>query len=408
MIAERTANEMESTNGDAGPVRVALLTNENPPYRIPLYRALAETPNWDFRVFTCVDREHGRQWDVERADGFFSKRVYSLSYRRAAQGGDAIHREPAQIHIPVGLSVDLFKHAPDVMISDEFGARSVIAAMYATLARKRLIIYSEGTLHTEREIGRPQRIVRRLLRKRSRAYLCNGKEGRKHLEQIGIPDRDIFEIGQAIDADSFQSPLPPEEREALRRKLGVTGLCYLYVGRMTAQKGVDQLMEAWKAFCRQHGVEATLLLVGDGEMKEQLEQRAKREKLNNVRLLGFVQRRELPPIYQAADVFVFPTLVDCWSLAVGEAMAAGLPIIGSKYDGGAEMVASGRNGWIADPANREDLEEKLHRAWEARDRMEEMGNHSKRIVSTMTIDNVAERIRAAVEHTIARSGSPGT
>ena len=89
--------------------------------------------------------------------------------------------------------------------------------------------------------------------------------------------------------------------------------------------------------------------MGDGPERQSLEQSAKSKGLN-VRFIGPVDYDKLAPYYAAADAFIIPTLEDNWSLVVPEAMACGLPILCSKYNGcWPELVQEGRNGWVFDP-----------------------------------------------------------
>ncbi len=146
-----------------------------------------------------------------------------------------------------------------------------------------------------------------------------------------------------------------------------------------------------------------MLLVGEGKEHSQLEAEVAQVGLNNVRFLGFVPRTELPRVYAAADIFVFPTLRDCFSLAFEEAMASGLPVIGSIYGGESELVEEGINGWVCDPASHTDLVEKLRLAWQSRHRLPEMGERAQQAVSRMGIDKVAQRIRHAVDRVLSKS-----
>jgi glycosyltransferase involved in cell wall biosynthesis len=375
-----------------------LLTNEISPYRIPLYDAMGRTPEWDFRVFTCVDREAGRQWDLERDLSFHHQRSFSFSYlARRRRTSVAAFDAQAQIHVPVGHFLDLCRFRPDVVISAEFGFRTLTAAAYATLFRAKLVVWWEGTCHTSRSCTRGQRLLRRLLHRRPHAYVCNGRESRRYLEMLGVPPGKVFEVGQAVDAGRLQPSWTAAEREACRRELGISGLCYLYTGRLIPLKGIDRLLDAWRQFTRQAGVEATLLLVGDGALRGSLEEQAARAGLQNVVFHGFVQPSQMPRIYGAADFYVLPSLEDCWSLAVEEAMASGLPVIDSRYNGGSELIVEGENGWVADPVDVADLAGKLSAAWEARDRRKAIGRCAQRAVQRMSIDNVVARLRAAVE-----------
>jgi glycosyltransferase involved in cell wall biosynthesis len=297
----------------------------------------------------------------------------------------------------------MLKFRPDVVLSNEFGVRTLLACLTAKLLGHRLIVYCESTPHTEMHSNRKQLSVRRLLSKRPDAYICNGKQSRVFLENLGVESQDIFEVGQALDLESFDHPYAAIDREKLRQQWKLAGVCYLFVGHLTRHKGTIQLLEAWRAFCESTPVDATLLLAGEGAERIRLEAMIADGKLKNVKILGFVQRKELAKIYSAADVFVFPTLKDCFSLAFEEGMAAGLPVIGSPYGGESELVVEDENGWVADPLNLDDLVAKLRLAYEARADLPEMGRRARQDVSRMGIEKVAARIRRVVDHTLEKT-----
>ncbi len=401
MISELKPSNQHSYSHKRRPLRVALLTNENTPYRVPLYRELAATQGWDFRVYTCVDREFDRLWNVTDTNGFITKKSFSLSYMRR-QLVDTHNKieMPRQVHLPVGIVPDMIKFRPDVVLSNEFGARTMLASLTAKLLGHRLIVYSESTPHTEVHSSRKQLAVRRLLSGRPDAYICNGKESRYFLENLGVDSQDIFEVGQALDLESFDHPYAAVDREKLRQQWKITGVCYLFVGHLTKHKGTIQLLEAWRVFCESAPMDATLLMAGEGEERKRLEAIIVEGKLRNVKILGFVQRKELAKIYSAADVFVFPTLKDCFSLAFEEGMAAGLPVIGSPYGGESELVVEGENGWVADPLKQDELVSKLRLAYDARPELPAMGQRARQAVSRMGIEKVAARIRLVVDHTL--------
>jgi len=379
--------------------RVAFLTNEIPPYRVPLYEELAATPGWDFRVFTCIDREIDRLWDVRQKFPFSTKRSFSLSYvRRLRHCGRESFNDSRQIHLPVGHAWDLYRFSPDVVISGELGARTLIASLYAQLFHRRLVVYYEGTPHTDRDLSAKQRWLRRVIRRMPHAYMVNGLQGREYLQNIDVPSRAIFEIGEAVDAEPFEKEPSAEQRNATRHELGIRGHCYLFCGALIARKGLDQLLDAWEEFVKKSDVNATLLIVGEGPERAKLERRVTESGLTNVRFLGHVQRDRLPPIYHAADVFVFPTLEDCWALVVNEAMVAGLPIINSKYAGSADLIADGITGWTIDPLDHADLVNGLSLAWEARHDRHLMSKAARKAVAEMSIPSVAERVRRAIDY----------
>ena len=148
----------------AAKIRVALLTNEIPPYAVAKYRALASTPDWEFQVFTCVQRERHRLWKVQDDLPFAMRRSLSVSYLRTIKHADQGFADQREVHLPLGLPWDLWRFDPDVIISGELGARTLIAACYSRLRRRTLLVRFEGTPHTERHLTRYQRCIRRLIR----------------------------------------------------------------------------------------------------------------------------------------------------------------------------------------------------------------------------------------------------
>jgi glycosyltransferase involved in cell wall biosynthesis len=387
-----------SVLGSCAPIRVAFLTNEIPPYRVPLYQELASTPGWDFRVFTCIEREVDRLWNVPQSFPFSTKRSFSLSYmRRLRHAGRESFEDSRQIHLPIGHFWDLHQFSPDVVISGELGARTLIAAAYTRLFRRRLVVYYEGTTHTDRDLSAKQRWLRRVMRHAPHAYMVNGSQGRDYLQSLCVPAKRVIEIGEAVDAEPFEEPLTTEKRAAIRNELGIRGQCFLFCGALIPRKGLDQLLDAWERFTEQQDVNATLLVVGDGPDRAKLERRITAAGLKNVRLMGHLQRDRLPAMYHASDVFVFPTLEDCWALVVNEAMVAGLPVINSKYAGSTNLITEGVTGWTIDPLDPTDLLYGLQSAWDARDDREQMSVAARTVIATMSISAVAERIRRTVE-----------
>jgi glycosyltransferase involved in cell wall biosynthesis len=69
---------------------------------------------------------------------------------------------------------------------------------------------------------------------------------------------------------------------------------------------------------------------------------------------------EIPRLFAASDLLVFPTLRDCWGMVVNEALAAGVPVLGSRYAGAAEELLCGDDvGRLIDPLVPDSLDEAL-------------------------------------------------
>ena len=104
----------------------------------------------------------------------------------------------------------------------------------------------------------------------------------------------------------------------------------------------------------------SLLLVGNGPEKQNLERLASELHLHNVRFEPALPPHEMPGVYRSADALVFPTLEDVWGLVANEAMLSGLPVLCSVFAGCAHELFSSEN--IFNPGNAEEFRSKLRAA----------------------------------------------
>src|SRR6266404_1567587 len=133
-------------------MRVALLTNYIPPYRVTLYQQL-EQRFTDFRILLSTVMEPGRSWQP-----YCGQLPVKLQRNLALRGNwKHPHRfsEPLTIHIPYDTVPQLRRFCPDIIISCELGMRTLQAAIYRRFVRKsRLIIWATLSEVTEQGCGR--------------------------------------------------------------------------------------------------------------------------------------------------------------------------------------------------------------------------------------------------------------
>src|SRR6185436_12523959 len=127
----------------------------------------------------------------------------------------------------------------------------------------------------------------------------------------------------------------------------------LCVGRVSDEKGVDVLLEAW-ARARPRALE--LVVVGDGPRREDLERRA----IEGVRFTGWLPHDEVRALMLGSRALVFPSVCfEVFPMTLVEAMAAGLPVIASAHGGSAEIVGQIGPEWLAEPGRVESWVERL-------------------------------------------------
>lgn len=121
----------------------------------------------------------------------------------------------------------------------------------------------------------------------------------------------------------------------------------LFVGRLSYQKNIAQLLDALDGISDQF--ETTI--IGDGELKQQLQAQAKKLKLKNVKFAGFATGEKLLSYYKQADIFVLPSEREGMPLVLLEAMAAGLPTIATEVTGNKDVIKHNKNGLLVPYGN---------------------------------------------------------
>ena len=165
-----------------------------------------------------------------------------------------------------------------------------------------------------------------------------------------IPSEKVVDIPNAVDPLKFEGAA---DNQAARRRWGVEDGDRLItaVGRLTAQKGFDDLIRAYPIIKR--SVPASrLLLVGDGYMRTELEHLAEQLHVkDSTTFAGFISDTELVAALRSSDVVVVPSRFEPFGIIALEAMAAGTPLVVSRVGGLAEIVEDSVDGIEVEPNN---------------------------------------------------------
>jgi glycosyltransferase involved in cell wall biosynthesis len=298
-----------------------------------------------------------------------------------------------------GALAALRRIKPEVVIGDGFFQWTSFALAYRVLYRVPLVICYERTFQTERSAQWYRRIYRRLVLKLVGAMSCNGKLSKEYAQSLGMDSKRITTGHMVADTDNLakqMAEVSENQRVELRESWGSPKTVFLSVGRLVVPKGFRQLLEGWSRLSGAYDGTSALVIVGSGPEQAWLREFIARVKLESVYLVGEVDYDRIAAYYAAADIFIIPTLEDNWSLVVPEAMACGLPVICSIYNGcWPELVQEGRNGWIFDPLQPDAIVETLTKAASSAADLQRMGAESRAIVADHTPEHAAEAIWAA-------------
>ena len=211
----------------------------------------------------------------------------------------------------------------------------------------------------------------------ARLVIANS-QGLKQLALKNSPNQKIEVIPNGIDTTEFKPLMSRRSRKNLR---------LISTGRLIERKGYSYLIDALKGI---DNVE--LILVGDGNLREDLENKVIKNKVN-VKFLGKKSHKEISNLLRTSDVFVLPSLNEGMSNSVLEAMASGLPIITTDTGGSEELIKG--NGFIVRKSSSEQLRQTINKFLISLSLVKSMGNISRKIAEKMSWKNVADDYKRA-------------
>ena len=323
-------------------MKLAIVTNILPPYRVPLFNQLARQPRIDLRVFLCGETEPNRHWEWP-ADIRFVYEVGS-TVKWSPRPGKTFYVNPRLTH-------SLRRFRPDAVIAGGTTLVGLAAWAGAKLSGAVFVLWSEATLLSERHRPPWSLPLRRFLVRHAQAYVASSSPAADYFSSLGADPEYIRVSLLTLDVKSFGQEVQEhrQERELLKHNWGLSGPVVSYFGNLEPWKGPDLLVKTYLnalSSC----ADAELLLVGSGTMTDELKALGSSVYGARVHFAGFVQHRDLPAYYAVTDLFCLFSLRDSFGIVVTEAIAAGLPVMCSKFAGAAyDLVEHGQNGFVIDP-----------------------------------------------------------
>jgi glycosyltransferase involved in cell wall biosynthesis len=286
----------------------------------------------------------------------------------------------------------LLKFKPDVVFASGFSIWTVLAVLFKPIGGWKLVlVYESSSPNVDFRDSKFRSTVRRWITKFVDTFISNSQRGKNYL---------IEGLGVAPDNVQAQPYMVPDTTALLHRLDGITENTldfqrpiFLCVGQIVSRKGIKHLLDACAVLKTQGYVNYTVIMVGDGPQRPELETMAQELGLTEqIKWTGWVEYGRLGAFFKEADVFLFPTLEDTWGMVLLEAMAFGKPVLCSQWAGAAEMVVPGENGHIFDPYNATETAQVMQYFIDNPDAIKLMGQKSQALISGHTPEAAAQFI----------------
>lgn len=332
--------------------RIAFVTNFCPHYRKPLYERLGRDHNVDF-LFFSQGKEKGWNWNLGRQEGSRFHYLKGLSL-------------PWGIRLVGSLYRRLLTGGYDLILKCTNGRLELVGTFaIARLRRTPFVLWHTYWKDPETLAFRLANPLLLHIQRSASSVVVIGPHIKEFLVGKGIPAEKIFVAWQATDNDVYRATVTPEEQRRLREELSLGDRpVVLYVGRFDRAKGLDVLISAMN---RINDRSATLVFVGDGPLRADLEQHCRSNGVDH-RFVKTVPPSEIRRYYAIASTLVLPsvptrTFLEPWGLVLNEAMNQRVPVIATTAVGAvaAGLVRDGETGLVVPAGSDVALADALNR-----------------------------------------------
>jgi glycosyltransferase involved in cell wall biosynthesis len=325
-----------------GPLRVTILTNLLPPYRISLFEAIAEQEGVEVSVLCTAENQKNRNWGAE-SDGFGFSYTVLPGYTTYSYVLDR------SMSFNYGTLGTIRSQDPDVLVLGGYSDLTVWLALgYAKLADIPVALWMGSWSESARLTSSPATVLKQLFVRQADAWLAYGTRAAEWLGTLGADPERVHRVTNTVDMEWFHD-------RAVRSGTPPTGdapLHLLYCGQLIKRKNVDAVIEAISPLPAD---DVVLTVVGDGPERERLEAKTAGAS-PEIRFEGYVDRKNIPRYYGSSDALVLPSRREVWGLVVNEALAGGAAAIVSERCGSVtDLLREGFNGATFDPDRPEEL-----------------------------------------------------
>ncbi|MEO1922365.1 MAG: glycosyltransferase family 4 protein [Sphingomonadaceae bacterium] len=336
--------------------RLAIVVSHPIQHFVGFYRALAAHARLDVKVFyasrigveSYFDDEMltDIRWDMDLLSDYSHEFLPDAEKIKEISFGTI--DSPA---LPAAL--DVFD--PDAVLVYGYSQRNSWRAMrWARRNRRKVLMISDSELLQKRNrlLAAPKGLLIKAAYSMVDAFLSVGDRNEEYYRNYGVPQSKIFRSPFTIDETSFR--LAAEEqskaRLELRGELGLDeeALVALFVGKLSARKRPQDLLDAVARIKQQGGPIVHAVLAGSGAGLDELKKRTEEEDLP-AHFLGFCNLDRLPGLYVAADMLVHTSSRDPHPLVCSEAACVGLPVILSDRigaEGPTDIARKGENALV--------------------------------------------------------------
>ena len=393
-------------------VRLAYLVSHPIQYQAPLLRRIAQEPDIDLTVFFGSDfslrsyQDEGFgvdvKWDVPLLDGYRHKFLPAIR-----DNGTQTVTTPLNYGIFSELRGRNGEPGFDLLWTHGY---NMINALHGMLAAKALgipVLVRADVWLRDRSRSGPKLLLKKLffqsLKNMVAGVLPVGTLNAEYWQHYLSEEVPLFLMPYAVDNSYFQrrSREAATTREELRKELRLDAgrPVILFASKLQHRKHCSDLLDAYAHLLNDETDQPRpyLLIVGDGEERAALEEKARSSGLADIRFCGFRNQSELPRFFDLSSVFVLPARHEPWGLVVNEAMNAARPVVLSDDIGcQPDLITDGIEGFVFPVGDVTALTEALRRVLATPETATQMGQRALDRINHWSFEEDILALRQAI------------
>lgn len=259
------------------------------------------------------------------------------------------------------------------------------------LTRKKRAVFVDSTRNDQPETFRKY-WLKRFFFKACDGFFAYGQRSKEYLLSFKVPIENITTGCQAAALPHSYDPVQALRERTECRKDNMPP-SFLFVGLLSAGKGIDILIRAFRKV-RQQYKSATLTIVGDGPMRSELRALAASLAIADaVSFPGAADIGQLSSYYLNASCLILPSRSEAWGLVVNEALSYGCPAIVSAHCGCIpDLIVEGKTGYVFNTNDEDDLAQKMSLVVHGMGRVVNIANACINLMKNFTPEKAAEQI----------------
>ena len=389
--------------------KISYLLSHPIQYFSPLFSEMAAANEIDLTVYYCCnpaksvqfDKGFGQiiSWDIPLLEG------YKFCFLKNLSNG-ILSKSGFWSLININIAQKLYADKNEVLIVHGWGYFThVFAIIINKLLGKQVWLRGENPCNQERKKPKWVRTIKKLIFKYGLfklvdRFLYIGTENKEFYRYYGVPVQKLIYAPYAVNNKFFSECINFfPGKNALRKELNLPldAIIILFSGKYIRKKNPMDLLKAYTQLDTPK--RKAMIMMGDGALRQEMEQFINDNKLVDVVLTGFINQTNIAKYYMISDIFVLPSgLGETWGLVLNEAMIFGLPaVVSSTVGSSADLIKHGENGYVFKEGDIDELIKNLSMLIENDEFRTQAGRQSKEIIKefsySVMIENILEHLK---------------